>query len=157
MSLKVGTPLPAFDGATHWLNGQANAASLIGRPVLVQFWAVSCPICKTNMPALRALQDTYKVQGLQTVAVHMPRSEADTDVEAVTRAVAELGITEPCALDNLHAIGDRYDTGGFWPYYFLFGRDGKMQRHAAGPIGLKLIEAALKRLMDAELVAGVIA
>ena len=61
-----------------------------GNPTLIQFWAISCPMCKHNMP----------------------RSEPDRDVEKVKVAVQELGLTGPCAIDNDHAIGSLYQTGG---------------------------------------------
>ena len=115
--------------------------------MLVHFWAVSCPACKVNLPDLRRLQIIYREHGLYVVAVHSPRSEADTDTEVVARAVAELGITEPCAVDNTHTIGERFQTVGLWPYYYLFAGDGlTLRRHAAGGAGVRLIERVLARI-----------
>ena len=77
----------------------------------------------------------------------MPRGPEDMDVAAVERAVVELEIGEPCAVDNAHAVGDRFETGGVWPCYFLFDAEGKLKRHAAGVVGLKLLESALQSLL----------
>ena len=87
------------------------------------------------MPDLQALRDRYAPQGLQVVAVHLPMSETDNDIERVRGLVAELGITEPCAIDNDHALGDRFETGGLWPVYFLFDADGKLRRRGGGRNG----------------------
>jgi hypothetical protein len=39
LQLPVEGKLPSLSGATGWLNSEAlSAASLVGRPVLVQFW-----------------------------------------------------------------------------------------------------------------------
>lgn len=96
-----------------------------------------------NMPGLQELRATYEPRGLRFFAVHMPRGESDLDIERVTAVAQELGITEPCAIDNEHAIGDRFQTGGVWPIYFLFDHDGKLKRRAAGGFGLKMCRAAI--------------
>ncbi|MBO0186172.1 TlpA family protein disulfide reductase, partial [Vibrio parahaemolyticus] len=54
-----------------------------GQPTLIHFWAVSCGICKDKMPQLRDLISKYEPAGLKTIAVHMPRYEADTDLDTV--------------------------------------------------------------------------
>ena len=100
------------------------------------------------MPRLQEFLDTYREQGLQLISIHMPRSEADMDVEKVKAAVQELGLTGPCAIDNDHTLGDRFQTGGVWPCYFLFDAEGKLRSRAAGALGIKMAENSLKRLLD---------
>lgn len=148
MSLRVGALLPAFSGAARWFNGEP-APPADAPAVLVHFWAVPCPACKANLPEVQRVQAAYRDRGLYVVAVHMPRTEADTDIGVVARAVAELGITEPCAADNTHAIGDRFETTGLWPYYYLFDGNRTLRRHAAGGNGFALIERVAARLLPA--------
>ena len=93
MPLLTGTMIPSLEEATVWINSAANVP--YPSPTLVQFWAISCPICKMNMPRLQEFLDTYREHGLQLISVHMPRSEADMDVEKVKAAVQELGLTGP--------------------------------------------------------------
>lgn len=150
MAFRTGDAMPPLTGATEWINSSVGPQDLVGYPVLIQFWAISCPVCKMNIPALQHWQEVYGPQGLRLVSVHMPRCEADTDVEAIKRAVEEYDITGPCAVDNQHSIGESFQTGGMWPYYFLFDRQGKMRLRAAGPVGLRLAENALKRMLDQE-------
>lgn len=147
MSLPIGTPMPSLAGATEWLDDEAINNIHQGRSIVVQFWAVSCPICKMNIPHLQQLQQAYAVQGLRLLSVHMPRMEADTDIAKVRAAAAEMGLTGPCAIDNTHAIGDRFQTGGVWPCYFLFDAEGRLRSRAAGALGLKMAENSLKRLL----------
>jgi hypothetical protein len=54
---------------------------------------------------------------------------------------------EPVGIDNTHEVGDRFETGQYWPYYFLFDAEGKMKSRAAGDVGLAQIEKALERLL----------
>jgi hypothetical protein len=85
---------------------------------------------------------------LRVVAVHMPRHEADTDVEAVREAVATYQITEPCAVDNEHRLRDAFQNEqGYVPAYYLFDAEGKLRGFAAGEFGLKVIGPALERLL----------
>ena len=147
MPLPIGTSLPSFEGATEWLGGPTAVNALQGYPTLVQFWAVSCPVCKINMPSLLDFLETYRHEGLQILSVHMPRMDSDMDVQKVRTAADELALTGPCAIDNAHIIGDLFQTGGVWPCYFLFDAGGKLRSRAVGQLGLKMAENSLKRML----------
>ncbi|WP_437339188.1 TlpA family protein disulfide reductase [Sorangium sp. So ce394] len=142
--------MPSFEGATRWLNGEPTPAALQGAPVVVQFWAVSCSLCKDNLPTLRAWKDRYGPRGVRFVSVHMPRQESDTRVDRVEAVVTESAMDEPVAIDNAHAIGDRFQTGGLWPAYFLFDGEGKLRARSAGAAGLSHLERALAQLTGEE-------
>lgn len=147
MALSIGSPLPLLNGSTEWINGSINAIEFVGHPIIIHFWAISCPICKMNVPRLQQFTETYAVQGLRLISVHMPRGESDMDVEKVWAVVEEMGLTGPCAIDNEHILGDRFQTGGVWPCYFLFDADGKLRSRAAGALGIKMAENSLKRML----------
>lgn len=150
MPLPIASPLPSFEGATDWLDEPFAPIAIRPRPLLVQFWAVSCPICKLNMSSVLSLLDTYRDQRLELVSVHRPRMESDTDVEKVRAAAQDLHLTGPCAIDNDHTLGDLFQTGGVWPCYFFFDAEGKLRSRAAGQLGLKMAENSLKRLLATE-------
>ncbi|WP_438002069.1 TlpA disulfide reductase family protein [Sorangium sp. So ce185] len=148
--LPSGAPMPSFEGATRWLHGEPTPDALRGAPVVVQFWAVSCSLCKDNLPTLRAWKDRYGPRGVSFVSVHMPRQESDTRVDRVEAVVTESGMDEPVAIDNAHAIGDRFQTGGLWPAYFLFDGERKLRARSAGAAGLSHLERALAQLTGEE-------
>ncbi|MDR3709916.1 MAG: TlpA disulfide reductase family protein [Capsulimonadaceae bacterium] len=147
MPLRIGSEMPAFDGATEWFNGVVDPASLIGQPTVVYFWANSCHICKDNMPTLAIWKKRYAGK-IRIVSVHRPRQESDMDIAGVKQAMQKYNIDEPTAIDNTHEVGDRFETGTYWPYYFLFDGEGKMKSRAAGDVGLAQIEKALERLLN---------
>jgi hypothetical protein len=150
MPMRIGTEMPKFDGATEWFGGtQAHAeAESKGRPTLVHFWSVSCHICKDNMPRVGEWRDQHLPDGLRVIAVHMPRYEADTDVEAVREAIAKHNITEPCAVDNQHKLRDAFhNEHGYVPAYYLFDAEGKLKSFAAGERGLSMLSSALERVL----------
>jgi thiol-disulfide isomerase/thioredoxin len=148
--MRIGTPMPSLDGATEWFGGtQAHAENeILGKPTIVHFWSVSCGICKDNLPRVAQWRDELKTQGLRVVAVHMPRYEADTDVEAVRAAIATYNITEPCGVDNEHKLREAFQNDqGYVPAYYLFDAEGKLRSFAAGERGLDLLKAALDRIL----------
>lgn len=147
MPLPIGTVMPSLEGLTDWINGSDKDLIAQSQPILVQFWAVSCPICKINMPSLLRFLETYSDEGLQLLSVHMPRMKSDMDVEKVRAAAEELSLTGPSAVDNAHTVGDLFQTGGVWPCYFLFDAQGKLRSRAAGQLGLKMAENSLKRML----------
>jgi thiol-disulfide isomerase/thioredoxin len=148
MPMRIGTPLPELDGATVWLNGDMPAhESLIGSPVLIHFWAVSCHICHENLPTITRWREEYGPKGLKVVAIHMPRQETDTEVNRVQEMVSEMNITEPCGVDNLHTVAERFQNE-YVPAYFLFDREGNLRSRAAGDAGTSLLEGAIKRQFE---------
>jgi len=142
--------MPKLDGATEWFGGtQAHAeAEAEGRPTLVHFWSVSCGICKENMSRVSDWRDGRREQGLRVIAIHMPRYEADTDVEAVREAISKYNITEPCAVDNGHKLRDAFhNEHGYVPAYYLFDAEGKLKSFAAGERGIDMLASAVERTL----------
>jgi thiol-disulfide isomerase/thioredoxin len=136
--------MPELTGATEWINGEPKPEELAGSPVLVHFWAVSCHICHENMPTLNEWRKEYGPHGLKMVAVHMPRQEADTNVDRVRNDAGKMGVTDPLGVDNEHTMAEAFQNQ-YVPAYFLFDREGNLRSRAAGDAGLTMLEGALKR------------
>jgi thiol-disulfide isomerase/thioredoxin len=153
MAMRIGTPMPSLDGATEWFNGtQAHAeAESKGRPTLVHFWSLSCGICKDNLPRVAQWRDEKKELGLRVIAIHMPRYEADTDVEKVRDLINQHSITEPVGVDNEHKLREAFQNDqGYVPAYYLFDAEGKLKSFAAGERGLDMLKSALERVLATE-------
>jgi thiol-disulfide isomerase/thioredoxin len=158
MPMRIGTEMPKLDGATEWFGGtQAHAeAEAEGHPTLVHFWSVSCGICKENMPRINEWREGRREDGLRVIAVHMPRYEADTDVETVREAISNYDITEPCAVDNQHKLREAFhNEHGYVPAYYLFDAQGKLKSFAAGERGLDMLSSAVERILAASSVSQV--
>lgn len=152
MRMKIGDAMPALDGATAWFNGslEDTVEDTKGKPVLVHFWAVSCGICKDKMPQLNEMKRKYGELGLQTIAVHMPRYEADTDLDTVNQAIVENKIDEVCAVDSLHKLRESFQNEQGWvPVYYLFDAEGKLKTRAAGEFGVTVLKTALEKMFGA--------
>ena len=156
MPMRIGDQRPSFEGATEWLNELQQTADdyVHGSPTLVYFWATSCGICKENMPKLQELKAKYKDRGLKSVAIHMPRYEADTDLEKVKSTITEHCIDDVCAIDNLHKLRDAFlNEQGWVPVYYLFDADGKLKTRAAGEFGIGVLQTALEKMFPEHAVA----
>jgi Thiol-disulfide isomerase and thioredoxins len=154
--MRIGDAMPSLEGATTWFNGSLDDTTkyIKGKPVLVHFWAVSCGICKDKMPQLRDVAKKYGAHGLQTIAVHMPRYEADTDLDTVNEAMTANHITEPVAVDSLHKLKDAFQNEQGWvPVYFLFDAEGKLKTRAAGEFGISVLQTALDKMFATQAAA----
>ena len=151
--MRIGDARPSFEGATEWLNELQETADdyASGQPTLVYFWATSCGICKENMPKLQELKAKYKDRGLRTVAIHMPRYEADTDLAKVKATIQEHCIDDICAVDNQHKLKEAFlNEQGWVPVYYLFDADGKLKSRAAGEFGIGVLTGALEKMFVAQ-------
>ncbi|HEX4895866.1 MAG TPA: DsbE family thiol:disulfide interchange protein [Solimonas sp.] len=61
----IGKPMPAFDQARLGAEGRATQADLVGRPLLVNFWASWCAGCQVEHPFLMQLAS----QGVEIVGI----------------------------------------------------------------------------------------
>ena len=152
MPMRIGTVMPAFDGATDWINGAPEVETAGAKPglTLVHFWSLSCGTCKENLPRVAEWRAQHGEKGLRLIAVHMPRYPADMDLDAVRQAIATYDITEPCAIDNEHKVRDAFlNEHGYVPAYYLFDSENKLRGFAAGERGLDVIAPSLNRLLGA--------
>ncbi len=156
MPMRIGDAMPALDGATSWYHGSLEHTNehIKGKPTLVHFWAVSCGICKDKMPQLNELKAKYGELGLESVAVHMPRYEADTDLDTVKEAVETNHIAGPIAVDSLHKLKDAFlNEQGWVPVYYLFDAEGKLKTRAAGEFGIGIVQTALDKMFGTQAAA----
>lgn len=145
--MKLREPMPELAGATEWLNGEVKKDDLIGeKPTLIHFWSISCHLCKEAMPQVNQFREEYKGK-LNVVAVHMPRSENDLNVEEIKEVAAEHGITQPIYIDSEHKLADIFENQ-YVPAYYVFDREGKLRHFQAGGSGMKMLEKRVNRVLD---------
>ena len=103
--LPIEGTLPSLGGAIEWLNTQPlNMTQLHGKVVLIEFWTYTCINWRRTLPYVRAWADKYKDQGLVVIGVHTPEFGFEKNVANVRRAVKEIGITFPVAIDSDYVI-----------------------------------------------------
>ena len=142
------SPLPSLEGATAWLNGEPQAEELRGLPVVVSFWSKSCYMCHDTAELFAQWRDKYAAHGVVFIAVHQPRSEDELDIDVVSQdALGEMKLIQPVAIDNQHAIVDRFQNQ-FVPAFYVFNREHQLRHFQAGGKSFERIEAAIERVLN---------
>jgi cytochrome c biogenesis protein CcdA/thiol-disulfide isomerase/thioredoxin len=131
-SLPVEGRAPSLAGAVEWLNSPPlSVEGLRGKVVLVDFWTYSCINCLRALPYVRAWAEKYRDQGLVVIGVHAPEFAFEKDPANVKRAVADLGLTYPVAIDNDFAIWRAFNNH-YWPAHYFIDAQGRIRHHHFG-------------------------
>jgi len=145
--LKLRSEMPELTGAKAWLNGEVKKEDLIGeKPTLIHFWSISCGLCKEAMPSVNEFRDQYKDK-LNVVAVHMPRSEKDLDIDEIKKVADEHGITQPIFVDSDMKLNDAFENE-YVPAYYVFDKEGKLRHFQAGGGGMKMLTKRVNRVLE---------
>ncbi|HEX6488763.1 MAG TPA: redoxin domain-containing protein [Candidatus Dormibacteraeota bacterium] len=146
-SLPVGPQAPDFTGVTGWVNSQPlTIQQLRGKVVLVDFWTYSCINCQRTIPALRTWWQRYQAEGLVIVGVHSPEFDFEKDPGNVRRAVKELGVEWPVALDPNMATWNAYQNQ-YWPAEYLIDKQGFVRHTHFGEGEYDVTEHAIRTLL----------
>ena len=151
MPLRTGSPMPSLAGVSAWVNGGAPTdEELAGKPLLVHFWSVSCSICHDVAAEVAKWQAEYGPRGLEVIGIHQPRGPEELDVATVTAdAHGPMGITWPNAIDNEHALVQRFENQ-FVPAYYVFDKDHKLVQRQAGDRGFERLHEKIGELVRAK-------
>lgn len=154
MALRWRAELPELDGATEWVNGQADRRMLLGKPVLVHFWALSCQLCKDGFPIINFWKEVYgDAHQLQIIGVHMPRTGKDKEISAVKQMIQQYEMTHPILLDQQHIVSAAFQNE--WvPAYYVFDDQLRLRHYQAGDSSLDRLDQSLKKVLGAELERG---
>ncbi len=135
-------------GAVAWLNSAPfTADSLKGKVVLYDFWTYSCINCLRTLPYVRAWADKYKSSGLVVIGVHTPEFSFERDLSNVEKAVHDLEITYPVAVDNNYAIWQTFNNGA-WPANYIVDAAGHIRYHQLGEGQYKECEQVIQQLLQ---------
>jgi thiol-disulfide isomerase/thioredoxin len=147
VQLPVEGSLPSLDGATQWLNSPPlTAAGLRGRVVLIDFWTYTCINWLRTLPYLRAWAEKYKDHGLVLIGVHTPEFDVEHDLDNVRRAVKDLRVDYPVAVDNDYAIWSAFNNH-YWPALYFVDAQGQIRHHRFGEGNYEESEIILQQLL----------
>ena len=146
-AIGVEGPMPSLAGAVQWLNSAPlSTESLRGKVVLIDFWTYSCINCLRALPYVRAWADKYRDQGLVVIGVHAPEFAFEKNIDNVRRAVKDLGLTYPVAIDNDYAIWRAFNNQ-FWPAHYFIDAQGRVRHHHFGEGDYDESERVIRRLL----------
>ncbi|HZZ69803.1 MAG TPA: cytochrome c biogenesis protein DipZ [Phenylobacterium sp.] len=145
--LPVEGRMPPLTGAVAWLNSPPlTREALRGKVVVVDFWTYSCINCLRSLPYVEAWAKKYQSQGLVVIGVHTPEFAFEGDVNDVKKAVHDLGVTYPVAIDNNHAIWRAFNNS-YWPAHYFIDGQGRIRAHHFGEGDYDKSEQIIQRLL----------
>ena len=129
--------------ATEWLNSPPlSATTLLGKVVLVQFGTYTCINWLRTLPYVRAWDQKNK-QGLAVIGVHTPEFAFEKNLENVRRAVQQMRIDFPIAIDNDYAIWRAFNNQ-YWPALYFIDARGRLREHHFGEGEYERSEMAIR-------------
>ena len=146
-TLPVESRLPGFDGAGGWLNSPPlTPDGLRGSVVLVDFWTYTCINWLRTLGHVRAWAERYRDHGLVVVGVHTPEFPFERDEDNVRRAVADMDVAYPVALDPDYAVWQAF-SNHYWPAIYIADAEGRIRYHHFGEEAYEETERVIQRLL----------
>jgi thiol-disulfide isomerase/thioredoxin len=139
--------LASLQRADEWLNSPPlTPSALRGKVVLVDFWTYTCINWIRTAPYVRAWGEKYKDQGLVVIGVHAPEFQFEKSIDNVRRAVKEMRIDYPVAVDNEHKIWRAFDNS-YWPALYFIDAQGRVRHHHFGEGEYEQSEKFIQKLL----------
>ena len=145
--LPVEGELPPLTGIGPWFNSPPiSREQLKGKVVVIDFWTYSCINCLRSLPYLKAWDAQYRKDGLVIIGVHAPEFAFEREPANVAKAIRDLGIRYPIALDNnyvlWHALKNQY-----WPAHYFVDAQGRIRYHHFGEGEYDVSERVIRQLL----------
>jgi thiol-disulfide isomerase/thioredoxin len=140
-------PMPDLNGAVAWLNSSPlTRDSLRGKVVLIDFWTYSCINCLRALPYVEGWAAKYKDAGLVVIGVHTPEFAFEKDQANVEKAVRDLKVNYPVAIDSDHKIWQAFNNE-YWPAHYFIDGKGRIRYHHFGEGEYDESERVIQRLL----------
>lgn len=123
---------PDFELTT--LDGDSvKLSDLIGKKVMLNFWASWCGPCKAEMPHMQAYYEKHQdEEDFEIIAVNLTTSERNGR-EGIVDFVDAYGLTFPIPLDEDGKVGENYSVISI-PTTYMLGTDGRIAQKIIGPM-----------------------
>ncbi len=124
----VGSVAPDFT-LENMQGEKVNLSQYRGKVVIVNFWATWCPPCRTEMPSMEVLHETFKDDGLVLLAINVEQSGA----KVVSEFLKESPYSFPILLDEQNQTQNSY-TVFQYPSSFIVDREGIVVKKLVGAV-----------------------
>jgi cytochrome c biogenesis protein CcdA/thiol-disulfide isomerase/thioredoxin len=147
LKLENEGPFPSLAGAVSWLNTPPlTADGLRGSVVVIDFWTYSCINCLRAIPYVEAWAEKYRTSGLVVIGVHTPEFAFEKDLANVKRAVSDLKLTYPVAVDSNYGIWRAFKNE-YWPAHYFIDARGTIRYHHFGEGQYEESERVIRELL----------
>lgn len=137
---RVGQPAPDFSMELI-RDGEITLSGQQGSVVVINFWASSCPPCRTEARDLEAAWRNYQDRGVVFIGANI-----QDRAEPARRFLDEFGVTYPNGLDEGGRISIDYGVVGI-PVTFVVDGEGTVARRWVGEIDPERLTAWIDELL----------
>ncbi|MDH5785072.1 MAG: TlpA family protein disulfide reductase [Chromatiales bacterium] len=138
-------PAPAISVTT--LQGQTiSLSALQGRPVVVTFWATTCPGCIKEMPHLVELYKELGPKGLEIIGIAMEYDPEDQ----VRTMVAQKKLPYPIAIDKDGTVALAFGGISLTPSSFLIDTQGRIVQYKLGEMDMAALHSRIIAMLNAK-------
>jgi len=120
---------------------------LRGKVVLVDFWTYTCINWLRQLPYVRAWAEKYEQHGLVVIGAHTPEFEFEKDADNVRRAVRDMHIAYPVAIDSNQAVWRAFGNNA-WPAIYLIDAQGRVRYRHLGEGEYGRTEEMIQQLLS---------
>lgn len=120
--------------------------SLKGKPILITFWATSCPGCIKEIPHLIELYNELHPKGLEIIGIAMPYDRPDYIMEMVKRKKIPYLIAYDLKGEAVRAFGNVSLT----PTTFLIDDKGKIVKKNIGVMKMEIWKKRIELILNEE-------
>ncbi|MCP3851145.1 MAG: TlpA family protein disulfide reductase [Gammaproteobacteria bacterium] len=116
---------------------------LKGKPVIVNFWATTCPGCVLEIPALVELSHKYSANDLVVIGVAMDYDPASQ----VKEMVRQKKMTYSVVLDSKGELAKAFGHVSLTPTTFFISKEGTIFKHKLGEMSHSELESTIQGLI----------
>jgi len=113
-------------------------AQLVGKPIVLNFWAGLCPPCRAEMPEFQRFYDESK-NDVVLVGVDIGRFMGLGSRNDAKNLLRELGITYPAGFTNDGSVVRKYQVLGM-PTTVFIDAEGKIFEKWTGALNQQILE-----------------
>ena len=135
----VGSQAPPFTDPLVG-GGTLSMSRLVGKPVMLDFFATWCPPCNAEAPEVESLYKQYSPRGLQVVGVDVQENAAKAK-----QFVTQHSLTYPAVVDS-GTLSDEYQINGM-PVTVFIDKTGVVRKIEVGQMTKAEINADIQAVM----------
>ena len=145
------TVVPAIDFTLKDQFGNEHTLSdYKGKTVFLNFWATWCGPCRSEMPDIQNLYETYDTEGDNAViilVVAVPGLGQEKDEAGIKAFLDENGYTYPTLMDTTGDLFSEYGISSF-PTTFMIDREGNVFGYVSGALNENMMKNIIEQTLE---------